>query len=155
MPSSDDTSFIQKLCNLLGLDADEATQKVGGLDVDNAIELVSAVSAGDAQRANTLLNSASLGDSGTDEAVGDDEAKQVTDTDDSLDIEAEHNFAFGDNVIADGKPGVVKVPRTNKGKIGVLVDGKLNLFEPGDVEPSDDTLSEDVSRILTLSGIRN
>jgi hypothetical protein len=157
MPNTDDTSFIEKLSHLLGIDPDEATSKVGAMDVDNAIELVSAVSAGDAQRARALLSTASedTSDDDTDEAEDGDEARQVTDTDNSLDIDSPHNFAYGDAVVVNGEKGVVKIPRNGKGKVGVLINGKMRLCDPSEVKPENDTISEDVDRVLTLAGLKS
>jgi hypothetical protein len=127
------------------------------------MDLIGAVSSGDSAKATSIVDAVkSDPEAVTDEAddvegevEADADLEPLVDTDDAEGENVETNtLSRGDAVTVDGQPGVVKIPRSGNGKIGVLVNGKLRMVDAVDDATVNEAMAfPDLSRILALAGV--
>lgn len=143
-----DSGSLQKAAEMLGLDTDAVEARLEKLSVNDVIDALDAVSAGDNDRVRELLGNDVDEDGGMQNPEGEDDgefdvnplfmrntsggsAKQ----NDDREVEEEvFNPKIGDEVRVNGEDGIVKVVNAPNETTGVMIDGQTTMVKKAQVK---------------------
>jgi len=173
-----DVTFMDRIKDMLGLDRDEASDRLEALDSDDLIDLTDAVTKGDKDRAKRIMD---IEQTEEDEdsrkdinpLFGPDTHNVEDDTEDKEEEpkastgrrrkekesdESGAAFDIGDKVTMGKKSGVVEIPRGPSNTVGVRMDGRLHMVDRNKLSRLDEhvigmTGIPDIARMQMLAGI--
>lgn len=161
-----DIDFATALSRLVDVDRDQVDEIIEELESDDLVDLTDAVSRNDRDAAHAICAPLIKTEEPKEPKTVPDEkaeAKSRRKKDDNdaktKRVKEADELTQGDKVKVDGREGVVRIANGPGGTVGVVVNGKMHMFDRDDVERLDETVVGFTSmpsllRMQELAGIR-